>query len=113
MKIDKAVLLNQIKIMNDYEVERMFNDSLEDIMSSKQYLNFLEYLKDLQTKGVECEYITLYPFDYYKGSGKITKIHGPMGLSDGTVELEDGSFNPARVIKVIKHNNKYIFIINR
>lgn len=113
MKIDKAVLLNQIKIMNDYEVERMFNDSLEDIMSSKQYLNFLEYLKDLQTKGVECEYITLYPFDHYKGSGKITKIHGPMGLSDGTVELEDGSFNPARVIKVIKHNNKYIFIINR
>ena len=36
-----------------------------------------------------------------------------MGLSDGNVELEDGNFNPARVIKSFVEKGKYVFIINR
>ena len=91
----------------------MFEDGLEKMMDRKKYEAFLKYLEVLQTKGVECEYYTLYPYDYFKGSGKITKIHGPMGLSDGSVELEDGSFNPARVIRSFVEKGKYVFIINR
>lgn len=114
MKVDKAVLLTQAKeVMNDAEVKQMFENGLEEIMDKKKYEAFLKYLEDLQTKGVECEYYTLYPYDYFKGSGKITKIRGPMGLSDGNVELEDGSFNPARVIKSFVEKGKYVFIINR
>ena len=112
MKIDKAVLLTQ-KVMSDSDVKRMFETGLEDIMDSKQYLNFLEYIKDLKDRQVECEFYTLYPYDYFKGSGKIVKVTGPMGLSDGNVELEDGSFNPARVIKSFVEKGKYVFIINR
>lgn len=113
MKVDKAVLLNQAKeVMDDVEVKQMFENGLEKIMDRKKYEAFLKYLKYLQTKGVECEYYTLYPYDYFKGSGKITKIDGPMGLSDGNVELENGSFNPARVIKFFVEKGKYVFIIN-
>lgn len=113
MKVDKAVLLNQAKeVMDDAEVKQMFENGLEKIMDRKKYEAFLKYLEDLQTKGVECKYYTLYPYDYFKGYGKITKIDGPMGLSDGNVELENGSFNPSRVIKFFVEKGKYIFIIN-
>lgn len=114
MKIDKAVLLTQAKeVMNDAEVKQMFENGLEEIMDKKKYEAFLKYLEDLQTKGVECEYYTLYPYDYFKGSGKIVKVTGPSGIVDGNVELEDGSFNPARVIKSFIEKGKYVFIINR
>ena len=96
------------------DITRMFEDGLNAIMDKRKYLEFLDYLKTIKDKQEECKYFVIYPYDMFKGSGKIVKVEGPSGMVDGNVVLDDDtSFNPARVIKYFKEGNTHIFIIDR